>query len=456
MSFVNPVFISSQVVNYIQNGSLELYDTFSAQVAAPTKWDVYKDAAQATPEDGTGGTASVINNAVITTSLRGRKSWQITKTGNAQGEGYSQNFTIEAADKSRLMSINFDFEAGSAYTAGDLVVYVYDVTNSLLIVPATTEIPSSSGAFRGLFTSTASSDYRLIIHCAASNSTTTDWSMSLDSIQVKREVVIENQSGEMPVGSLLAFAGSTSPSGYLLCDGSAISRTEYSSLFTVVGTTYGIGDNATTFNLPDLRGRVAVGRDNMGGTPANRMIGTNKSVTFATGDVNTGTETITISNHGFLNDNQVQFATTGTLPSPLSSAQPYYVIDATTNSLRVSTTPSGSVVNLTSVGSGTHTIQVVAGEINGQSLGATGGWQTHQLVISQLASHTHTQVSHQHSITEFTNTSSGSDSKWWNESGNTTHTSITTPATPTINATGSGGYHQNTQPSIILNYIIKT
>jgi len=63
----------------------------------------------------------------------------------------------------------------------------------------------------------------------------------------------------LPPGTLTAFGGSTAPTGWLVCDGSAISRTTYSLLFAVVGTAYGAGDGSTTFNLPDLRGRVPVG-----------------------------------------------------------------------------------------------------------------------------------------------------------------------------------------------------
>ena len=65
----------------------------------------------------------------------------------------------------------------------------------------------------------------------------------------------------VPTGTVLAFAGSSAPSGFLLCDGRAVSRTTYTSLFSVIGTTYGSGDGKTTFNLPDMRGRVAVGSD---------------------------------------------------------------------------------------------------------------------------------------------------------------------------------------------------
>jgi len=57
-----------------------------------------------------------------------------------------------------------------------------------------------------------------------------------------------------PSGTLLTFAGPTAPDGWLLCDGSAISRTAYARLFAAISTTYGNGDGASTFNLPDFRG----------------------------------------------------------------------------------------------------------------------------------------------------------------------------------------------------------
>lgn len=60
-------------------------------------------------------------------------------------------------------------------------------------------------------------------------------------------------------GTIKMFAGSVAPDGWLLCNGQAVSRTTYSKLFNVIGTTYGEGDGSTTFNLPDLRGRVPLG-----------------------------------------------------------------------------------------------------------------------------------------------------------------------------------------------------
>lgn len=62
-----------------------------------------------------------------------------------------------------------------------------------------------------------------------------------------------------PTGTVAAFAGAAAPSGWLLCNGQAVSRTDYANLYAAIGTTFGPGNNTTTFNLPDLRGRTVIG-----------------------------------------------------------------------------------------------------------------------------------------------------------------------------------------------------
>lgn len=73
------------------------------------------------------------------------------------------------------------------------------------------------------------------------------------------------------VGSVVAWPHSTVPAGWLECYGQAVSRTTYAELYAAIGTTYGVGDGSTTFNLPDLRGRSIFGEDDMGGTSADRI-----------------------------------------------------------------------------------------------------------------------------------------------------------------------------------------
>lgn len=70
-------------------------------------------------------------------------------------------------------------------------------------------------------------------------------------------IAIPNQS--IATGTILMFGGAAAPGGWLLCNGAAVSRTGYAGLFTAIGTTYGSGDGGTTFNLPDMRGRAAIG-----------------------------------------------------------------------------------------------------------------------------------------------------------------------------------------------------
>lgn len=204
----------------------------------------------------------------------------------------------------------------------------------------------------------------------------------------------------IPVGSVQDYAGSTAPSGWLLCYGQAVSRTTYEDLFDVIGTTYGVGDSSTTFNLPDLRGRVVAGKDDMGGTSSNRLTG-------------------------------------------------------------------------------------ISGGVDGDGLGNTGGVQTHTLTETQIPSHTHDagtlatgNDTHTHNV--YGGTSGPNDTVFGVGSAsavgvgalqqttgnsyrsdlggnstqilqNDTHNHTITGSTGSI---GSGGAHNNVQPTIILNKII--
>ena len=102
----------------------------------------------------------------------------------------------------------------------------------------------------------------------------------------------------VPVGGMIAFGGTAAPSGWLLCYGQAVSRTTYAALFATIGIAYGGGDGSTTFNVPDRRGRVSVGTDNMGGVAAGRVTaavcGTDATILGNSGgDQNAQQDTIT-------------------------------------------------------------------------------------------------------------------------------------------------------------------
>jgi microcystin-dependent protein len=137
----------------------------------------------------------------------------------------------------------------------------------------------------------------------------------------------------VPAGTVIAFAGATPPSGWLLCDGSAISRSTYSALFEAISTAHGSGDGSTTFTLPDYRGTFLRGRVN---------------VTTITGS---GTvpltppqliNTATFTNHGLNRTGFKVRLSSGTL-SGLAASTDYYAIVVDSNTIAFATTLSNAI-----------------------------------------------------------------------------------------------------------------
>lgn len=127
---------------------------------------------------------------------------------------------------------------------------------------------------------------------------TVDNVVSADAAVLAALTAYEATIAGIPIGGMVAYGGTTAPNGWLLCFGQAISRTVYGALFLVVGTAYGSGDSSTTFNVPDKRGRVSVGKDDMGGSPANRVTNAASGISGTTlgaagGDQNAQADTLT-------------------------------------------------------------------------------------------------------------------------------------------------------------------
>lgn len=100
----------------------------------------------------------------------------------------------------------------------------------------------------------------------------------------------------IPAGIIEVFAGDTVPTGYLLCDGSAVDRTTYATLFSVIGTTYGAGDGSTTFNLPDLSGKTA-----LGSSGSHALASSGGSTTVTLQETNLPSHTHSVPKHGHAN-----------------------------------------------------------------------------------------------------------------------------------------------------------
>jgi microcystin-dependent protein len=166
----------------------------------------------------------------------------------------------------------------------------------------------------------------------------------------------------MPPGALLAYASSTTPSGWLLCDGSAVSRTTYADLFAAISTTWGTGDGSTTFNVPDLRGQFLRGYDS-------RATTTSQDTTLISG-ITTNTST-TISGINSTTYLFVGMPISGTgIPSGATIAT------KSTNSITISAaaTASSSTVGTgaTTNGSATITMASTSTLSVGQAISGTG------------------------------------------------------------------------------------
>lgn len=151
----------------------------------------YADAAATTPVDGTGGSPNVTITRSTSSPLRGDANGLITKdAANRQGEGVSYDFSIDSADQAKPLVVSFDYEDGGsfAYNAGtaaspsDIMIYLYDVTNAVLIHPILSGLDGSGRFVSNFLTAVDSTSYRLIFHVATTNASA--WTLKIDNISV--------------------------------------------------------------------------------------------------------------------------------------------------------------------------------------------------------------------------------------------------------------------------------
>ena len=223
-----------------------------------------------------------------------------------------------------------------------------------------------------------------------------------------------------PTGSILAYGGSSAPTGYLLCDGSSQLRASYSAVFAIVGTAFGSADG-THFNLPDLRGRIPVGIDNIGGSAANRIQRTSTLTTVS------GSPTATVGSATGLSVGMIIKNANVTAGTTITN------INGTTLTLSANATGNGTTI--------AATFSMLGNDAT--AIGAVGGTDVHQLITNQLAIH-------QHTITAYFNASTTGAGNITRGNSGSTDTSVA------VNNAGGDQAHPNMQPSVATNYIIKT
>lgn len=150
----------------------------------------------------------------------------------------------------------------------------------------------------------------------------------------------------IPAGSVAPFSGSVVPTGWLLCDGSAVSRTTYSNLFTALGTAHGQGNGSTTFNLPDYRGQFLRGR---------------VDISTATGSGTAASNQATFTAHGINRTGFRVRLSSGTL-SGLATSTDYFAIVIDANTLAFATTQANALSNTRTAISGANSAVIVQWE----------------------------------------------------------------------------------------------
>lgn len=181
------------VKNLITNGNA---DDTSSSIFVP-----YADAASTRPVDGTGGSPTVTTSMTTSTPLDGTKSFLLTKpASNVQGQGWSVPFTVDPAYRAKSLKISFDyivnsgtFVAGGTGVESDVILYIYDVTNSQLIEPSNIKILSNSTTlsdkFEATFQSSATgSSYRLIAHVQSVSALA--YELKVDNITVSPQTYV--------------------------------------------------------------------------------------------------------------------------------------------------------------------------------------------------------------------------------------------------------------------------
>lgn len=188
--------------------------------------------------------------------------------------GSTKGLTLKTGSSMRWEILSNSTVESSTATGSDLVINRYNNSGvslgTVLTITRSSGLATFANAVTVSGTFTASSTISLTGTATFTNAVTAATAPTAGSHLTNKTYV----DTSMPVGAMTAYAGSSVPTGWLVCNGQAVSRATYSDLFAVCGTYYGAGDGSTTFNLPDLRTRFVRASDTRGTTGGSSTITT--------------------------------------------------------------------------------------------------------------------------------------------------------------------------------------
>ena len=475
-----------------RNMYIQLTGTGNGNLIVPTNkklYFIYNTASTAVTVKVSGGTGvSVPVNAKIVLVCNGTDIYDALD--------YSTNLTVgnilSAGAITTYPTTNFTGAiSGTTLTVSAVTGTLYIGQYITSGAASGTQITAGSGSSWTVSPSQTVSSTAMV---AAAGATSTTTNSADNSTNIATTAFVK--AAGVPTGALFMWGTASAPTGYLFCNGSAVSRTTYATLYGIVGTTFGVGDNSTTFNLPNFNGSMPIG---VTGATSSSFTGTisGTTLTVASGSgiainqVLSGTSATAIAATSFVAGTKYQIVSTsgtttaqwvacGASSSP--TAGETFVATAggagtgTAYPVIASGTTITGFVSGTFGGAGVYTVSIsqtinsltIAGAQSALALASTGGAATTGLTAASLPNHVHTATvtdpQHAHAIAQPVTGLAGSGSSGW-QGANTGVTYVTSSSATNNASTGITVANSNTgsntaistiSPYLGIYFIIKT